>query len=203
MVSEVLELQAVERLELGKGAARLLRRRGLVPAVVYGGSGMKVPVIHISLSYRDVWQNLRCLSRQATVVAIKLGDKEEKIYTIPKACQFDPLSDYPIHIDFMRVNRGAAITLHVPIQVVGIDVSHGLKIGGSLNYVNREVEISCPSDAVPEGLVVDVSGLSIGDTVCVADLVLPDCSVCHQDPSTVVLSVVGLSKEEKGAEGTS
>jgi large subunit ribosomal protein L25 len=156
---QTVRIEAVARERAGKGAARATRRGGLVPGVVYGA---KQEATLVALDPRDVVKELTKGGWQSHLyeVAVKDGPTER---TIMRDVQFDPVSDRPIHVDFQRVAPGARIRIRVPVVFLHEDVCPGLKAGGVLNVVRREVEVLAEPDKVPEKLEIDLAEAKIGD----------------------------------------
>lgn len=168
-MSEIYELKAEMRERVGKGAARAERRQGKIPAVIYGG---KKPPLSISLAYKDVFLKLHGGGFLTTLAMIDVGG--EKIRVIPKDYQLDPVRDFPMHVDFLRVAKDAKLTMEIPMQFINEDDSPGLTRGGVLNVVRYSVEVEVPANAIPNTLVADLAGLDIGDSVHISDVDLPD-----------------------------
>lgn len=162
---------AAERREkAGKGPARAVRRAGKVPAIVYGGGEDHVQVaVGLKELRHQLTTNPRFFS---SVVELDLGDL--KIRALPREAQLHPVTDNPIHIDFLRAARGAQVTVGVPVRFVNEAQSPGLKAGGVLNIVRREVELVCPADAIPAELVVDLAGLEVNESVHINSITLPE-----------------------------
>jgi large subunit ribosomal protein L25 len=165
--TSVLKAEARDR--VGKGAARAVRRQDKVPAVIYGD---KKPPIPISLNQREMTQRLHAGGFLTHLVEIEVGS--EKIRAIPKDYQLDPVRDFLIHVDFLRVGEGAMLTLDVPVHFINHADSPGLKRGGVLNVVRHAIELVVPADAIPESLTVDLAGLDIGDSVHISAVALPE-----------------------------
>ncbi len=158
---QTVRIEAVARERAGKGAARATRRGGLVPAVVYGA---KQEATLIALDPRDVIKELTKGGWQSHLfeVAVKDGPTER---TIMRDVQFDPVTDRPIHVDFQRVAPGARIRVRVPVVFLHEDTSPGIKAGGVLNVVRREVEVLAEPDKVPEKFEIDLAEAKIGDSL--------------------------------------
>jgi large subunit ribosomal protein L25 len=168
-MAQTYELKAEVRDRVGKGAARAVRRQDKIPAIIYGD---KKPPIPISLSQREVTQRLHAGGFLTHIAMLDVNG--EKIRVIPKDYQLDPVRDFLIHVDFLRVGEGARLTLDVPVRFVNQGISPGLKRGGVLNIVRHAVEMSVPADAIPEGIEVDLAGLDIGDSVHISHVKLPE-----------------------------
>ncbi|MBT9289296.1 50S ribosomal protein L25/general stress protein Ctc [Prosthecodimorpha staleyi] len=169
MSRQSYELQASVRDRVGKGAARLLRRTGNIPAVIYGD---KKPPIAIAIDYREADKRLRAGGFMTTVATIAVGG--EKILVIPKDYHLDPVKDSLTHIDFLRIGAGSKVTVWVPVHIVGQDKSPGIKRGGAINVVRHEIEFECQADQIPEHVVADVSALEINDSLHISGVKLPE-----------------------------
>lgn len=163
------ELTATVREKVGKGAARATRRDGLVPAVVYGG---KQPSLAIALPFRDINHRIYGGGFYTTLATIDVGG--EKVRVIPRDYQLDPVSDRPVHVDFLRVVEGSRLTIDVPVHFINEEASPGIKRGGVLNVVRHTVNLDCPADAIPEQIVCDLTGLDINDSVHISSVALPE-----------------------------
>ena len=167
-MSETYELKAEAREQVGKGSARAVRRDGKVPAVIYGD---KQPPLAIALSYKDVYYKIHGGGFLTTVATIDVGGK--KIQVLPKDFQLDPVSDSPMHVDFLRVGKNTEVNVQVPVHFINEEKSPGIKRGGTLNIVRHEVEFHCPANAIPEFITVDLEGTDIGDSLHISAVKLP------------------------------
>jgi large subunit ribosomal protein L25 len=168
-MAQTATLNASVRERAGKGAARAVRREGRVPAVIYGDK--KDPQT-ISMDYRELMKQVQTGRFLSTLVDIDVDGT--KVRTIPRDVQFDPVRDFVVHVDFLRLGKGARIAVEVAIEFLGEEDSPGLKRGGVLNVVRHTVEIMCPADAIPESFDMDISELDIGDGLHSTDLTLPE-----------------------------
>jgi large subunit ribosomal protein L25 len=168
-MAQTVTLNASVRERAGKGAARAVRREGRVPAVIYGDK--KDPQT-ISMDARELMKQVQTGRFLSTLVDIEVDGT--KVRTIPRDVQFDPVRDFVVHVDFLRLGKGARIAVEVAINFVGEEDSAGLKRGGVLNVVRHSVEIMCPADSIPESFDLDVSALDIGDGLHATDLTLPE-----------------------------
>ena len=169
MAETTITFAAERRERAGKGPARALRRAGKVPAIVYGGGEEHLQVaVGLKELKRQLTTNPRFLS---TVVELDLGDT--RIRALAREAQLHPVTDDPIHVDFLRAAAGATITVGVPVRFVNEARSPGLKGGGVLNIVRREVDLICPADAIPAEIVADLSGLEVGDSLHFHVVTLP------------------------------
>jgi large subunit ribosomal protein L25 len=168
-MSDVQNLSAELRSRAGKGAARQTRRDGRVPGVIYGN---KLPATLISVEPRALMKQLRKKAFHATLFDIELGSQKERV--LPRDVQFDPVSDAPIHVDFMRVGEHTRVHVEIPVVFANEARSPGLKRGGVLNVVRHEIELICTVDHIPQKIEVDLEGLDIGDSVHISMIKLPD-----------------------------
>ena len=161
-------LKAWPRERTGKGGARAVRRAGKIPAIVYGGGAEP---LKISLDAKEVQRLLHQPRFFVTVFDIEIDGRIEHV--LPREVQLHPVTDRPLHLDFVRASAGARVTVLVPVRFVNEAACPGLKRGGVLNIVRREVELVCPADAIPAEIVADLSGFDIGDSVHIRHVTLP------------------------------
>lgn len=167
-MSDQLTLSAETRNGAGKGASRELRRQNRVPAVIYGNK-QEPELIHVE--EKALIKLLMTGHFSNSVVEIELGGKKQ--ITIPKDVAFHPVSDRPLHVDFLRIVKGAKVDVQVPVVFVNEDASPGLKRGGVLNIVRHELELICDNDKIPDDIQIDVSGFDIGDSIHFSNVKLP------------------------------
>lgn len=167
-MSETHVLKAELRANLGKGASRAARRAGRVPAVIYGD---KKDAISISVAHNELMKIINRGHFFSHSLDIDLGDKTERV--LPRDIQLHPVTDWPIHVDFLRLASDAKVDIAVPVTFINQEASPGLKRGAVLNIVRHEVELTCPADAILEEIVVDLSGLDIGASVHISAVKLP------------------------------
>jgi large subunit ribosomal protein L25 len=166
---EMQELGAEPRQGRGKGHAFQTRSKGQVPGIVYGGNEAPEP---ISVEYRELERLASKATFLTTPFMLKLADRTTRV--IPKAVQTDPVSDRPVHVDFLRLPEGARVKLAIPVRFKGQENSPGIKRGGVLNIVRHEVELLCPAESIPEFIEGDLSGLEIHGSLHIADFKLPE-----------------------------
>jgi len=194
-MAELIELKANARENTGKLANRALRAQKMVPGIVYGGQQGPVKV---ALEFKLVRQQLEAGHFLQTVYLLDVDGKKERV--IPRDVQLDPVRDFPIHVDFMRVSRLSRIDVEVPVHFVNEDASPGLKRGGVLNIVRHQVELSCPADAIPENIIVDLAGLDIGDSVHISAVKLPEgITPAIADRDFTVATIAGAASAEPEA----
>ena len=188
------------RTDVGTGAARLARREGSVPGVLYGGPLGPVAISVRKNEFRKALFSGKLLGH---LVTLKHGGESQPV--IAKAIQFHPVSDEPVHFDLYRVGEHQLIKIAVPVHFQHHDASPGLKRGGALNIALHEVQLEVPADAIPEEVVVDLTGLDIGDSIRAADLKLPKgAKVAPHDRDATIASIAtssAMQSEEAAAEG--
>ena len=162
-------IQATIRNTKTKGQVNSLRRKGQVPGVIYGGEEKNQK---ISLSKKEVKILIEKENFLSNVVSLNLDGKEQNV--LPRDITFDTVSDEPIHLDFLRIVTGAKIVLEIPVKFINNEKSPGLKRGGVLNIVRRKVELRCPTENIPNELVVDLDGLDIGASIKISSVNLPE-----------------------------
>jgi large subunit ribosomal protein L25 len=170
-MSDLLTLSAEPRERAGKGASRALRREGRVPAVIYGDN--KEP-ISIHVEAKALYKLLMTGHFFNSIVELTVNG--EVVRTLPKDVAFDPVSDRPIHADFLRLNKNSTVDVEVPVHFINEDASPGLKRGGVLNIVRHKLELICEADKIPEEIAIDVTGYEIGDSIHISALTLPEGS---------------------------
>jgi large subunit ribosomal protein L25 len=174
----------------GTGGARVARRSGLVPGVLYGGDQDPVAIAVKSNEFRKALYTGKLLGH---LVTLKYGAETQPV--IAKAIDMHPVTDEPMHFDLYRVDAHQQIKIAVPLHFQNHEESPGLKRGGTLNVVFHEVQLSCPADQIPEEVVFDLTGLDIGDAIRVSDLKLPANVEAAVDGDTVVATVAGASAQ--------
>lgn len=168
-MSDVTVLPAKARPGTGTGAARAARREGNIPAVVYGG---KEGPQHIAVNGRELTLSYLKGRFLSTIFVLDIDGKKQRV--IPRELQLHPVSDAPVHADFMRLVEGARIKLLIPVHFKNQDESPGIKKGGVLNIVRHEVEFYCPADKIPQFIEADLKGFDIGDSLHISAIKLPD-----------------------------
>lgn len=201
-MSETLTLPAEARERAGKGASRALRREGRTPAVIYGGKE-EPTLIHVE--QKELVRLLMTGHFMNSIVNIEIGGKT--IRTLPKDVAFHPVTDRPTHVDFLRLTGDAKVEVAVPVVFINEDKSPGLKKGGVLNIVRHELELVCPSDAIPDEILIDVTGRDVGDAIHISDVTLPEgvtSAITDRDFTIATLvAPSGLKSSEAEAEAAS
>ena len=168
-MTETHQLSIQLRQRVGKGAARSVRREGRVPGVIYGGK--QEPVL-ISIDPLELKRELHKIGFFATLFDLKLDGAAHRV--LPRDVQFDPVTDKPLHVDFLRVTAESRVVVQVPVEFINEAKSPGLKRGGVLNVVRHEIELRCSVDAIPKSITVDLDGLDIGDSIHISHVKLPE-----------------------------
>lgn len=163
-----IEINAEIRNVAGKGAARSIRKNSNIPAVIYGEK--KSPVA-IELNGRDFEMLLKTPALRTKLFNIKTKDGVEDAMLMD--VQYHPVSDKIIHADFKRINVKEPVNVVVPVEVINIETSRGIKVGGVLNFAVRKVALRGLVHDIPEKIIIDLTDLGIGETVHGSDLVLP------------------------------
>jgi large subunit ribosomal protein L25 len=199
MAEIVLNVEVRE--DIGTGGARAARRAGKVPGVLYGGPRGPVPIAVASNEFRKALYSGKLLGHMVT---LKHGGESQSV--IAKDVQFHPVNDEPVHFDLYRVDEHQLIRISVPVHFKNQDASPGLKRGGALNIALHEVQLMAPADSIPEELVVDLTGLDVGDSVRALDLKLPaGVQIAPHDRDATVASIAtssAMTAEEASAEET-
>ena len=193
MADIVLNVQVRER--TGTGGSRATRNAGMVPGVLYGAGKAPVPIAVKKGDFRKALHTGKLLGH---LVTLQYGEELQPV--IAKDVQFDPVNDEPVHFDLFRVDAHAAVRIAVPVHFQNHEASPGLKRGGALNVDLHEVEIMAPADAIPEEIVVDLTGLDIGAAIRASDLVLPDRVQGHAHHRDATVASIGMSSAMSSTE---
>lgn len=167
-MAQMVELKAAARNASGKAAAKMIRKTGKLPAIVYGG---EEGAEKVEVERKQIAEQVQAGHFLSTIYMLDIGGK--KIRVIPRDVQLDVVRDFPLHVDFMRVTATSRIDVDVPVHFLNEQASPGLKRGGVLNVVRHEIELNCPAGAIPEAIEVDLTGLEIGDSVHISTVKLP------------------------------
>ena len=163
------KLEANTRTTKSKGDVRSLRLNGNVPAIIYGGSEKNEKV---SISKKILKSLLNKEGFLSSVITLNVDGKNQNV--LPREIDYNVVSDEPTHVDFLRVVPGVKIRIEVPVQFINHEKSPGLKRGGVLNIVRRKVELKCPSEKIPETIVIDLDGIDIGESFKISSVKLED-----------------------------
>jgi large subunit ribosomal protein L25 len=196
-MATVKELKATARPSVGKGAARAERRAGRVPGVIYGNNQPPQP---ISVDDRELRQRILAGRFLTTVYDIDLEGKKHRV--IPRDFHLDPVRDFPVHVDFLRLGEGATIRVSVPLHVVKSEASPGVKRGGTVNIVTHTIELECSVDNIPQFIEADVGALEISHSLHLSDVNLPAGvkSLAREDVTLVtIVPPSGYAEEQRAA----
>lgn len=199
-MSDTLTLSAETRDRAGKGASRVLRREGRVPAVVYGG---KQEPIAIHVEEKELRRQLGTGHFFNSILMVEVGG--ETIRTLPKDVAFHPVTDRPLHADFLRLAKDATVEVAVPVVFINEEASPGLKRGGVLNIVRHELDLVCEADKIPDEVHVDVTGLDVGDSIHISHVKLPagsQSAITDRDFTIATIIAPSGMKSEEGDNST-
>ena len=166
---DITVLTANTREKVGKGSAREARRQGNIPAVIYGDKKSPIPIV---VEKKILERQLRSGGFFNTLFDIDINGELSRV--LPRDVQLHPVTDVPEHVDFLRVSAATKISVEVPVEFIGDDVSPGIKSGGVLNVVRYTVEVSCTPDLIPNTLLLDLSSAEIGDSLHISAVSLPE-----------------------------
>jgi large subunit ribosomal protein L25 len=195
VMSETKKLEAQVRSNAGKGAARAVRREGLVPAVIYGSK--KEPV-SISLDSKILSKIIFAGHFKTTLFDINVNGQSEHV--LPRDVQFDPVKGSVRHVDFLRVGESSIIRVDVPVHFLNDAICPGLKAGGVMNIVEHTIQLFVPANAIPESVDVDLTTLKIGDTVHLSQVNLPAGAKLVQDGEGTVMTIVASKASTSDAK---
>ena len=198
-------LKATKRTTNSTGQINKLRSDGFIPAVLYGGGKSN---LNISLKTLHLQDLIRTETFTSKVFDLDIDGRPEKV--LPRDIAYDPVSDEPIHIDFIRIAKGLILTLEIPVRFINSEKSPGLKKGGVLNIVRRKVELKCPTENIPHEIVVNLDNIEINTSLKISSVKLPENVVpTITDRDFVIATVVAPTilvepekVEETTAEGT-
>ena len=197
-MSVSFDVVAESRSDTGKGASRRLRRRGLVPAIVYGGH--KEPEM-IALTHSQLIRHLEHEAFYSHVLNLKVG--EETASVVLKDLQRHPAKPFVLHADFMRVSQDEKLRMMVPLHFLNEEKSKGIKAGGNVSHNFTEVEITCLPKDLPEFIGVDVTEMDVGDIIHLSEIAMPEgVALAHApDPDEPVVIMHGPHAGAEAAEG--
>ena len=188
-MSEKIIIPAELKESAGKGHSRRTRAAGRIPAVLYGGS--TEPAM-LSLDPRDIMRRLRRGKFYATLISLEIDGKLQQV--LPRAVQFHKVSDAPVHVDFMRVEKETKLTVKIPVVFTNEEASPGLKRGAVLNIVRGSIEVKCTAANMPQSFTVDLTGKDVNDSVKVSAIDLGEGVVTTiKDRDFVIATVVAPS----------
>ena len=199
-MAETNVISAKARPTGGKGAARSVRREGKVPGVIYGGDVKEAQTI--ALDHNELYKIITKGRFLSTVFEIDVDGQKSK--AIPRDVQLDPVKDLPLHIDFQRIGADNRLKIGIPMRFTNEALSPGLKRGGVLNIVRREIEVWTPADKIPEFFEANLDGLDIGRSIHISAVKLPDGvrTVIQGRDFTIATIAGAVKQEEEAAPGT-
>ena len=193
---ELLKIKAKLRKSAGNGPARVLRRNGEVPAVIYGPGKDTVLLSVSTKELEDILKNADV--RQAILnIEIQNGSLHDRTAMI-KELQTHPVSRKVLHVDFYEISMDRKIKVKIPVVTKGI--AKGIDFGGMLQVIKREIEVLCLPVGIPESIEIDITDLNIGDSIHVKDLVLPQGIEIPADVNYTIVTVLSTKSEEKVEE---
>ncbi|WP_156678340.1 50S ribosomal protein L25/general stress protein Ctc [Sphingomonas profundi] len=184
-MSDVLNLSAETRERAGKGASRAMRREGRVPAVVYGN---KQEALSIHIEEKALMKMLHTGHFMNSVVMIDAGG--QSLRTLPKDVQFHPVSDRPLHVDFLRIGEHSKVHVNVPVHFTDEEASPGIKRGAVLNVVVHDLELVCDAAEIPEQILISLAGLDVGATIHISDVKLPAGAEAASHASDLTIATI-------------
>ena len=162
-------LKAIKRTSASTGQVNKLRSDGFIPAVLYGGKKSNLNISLKKLHFQDL---IRTGTFMSKVFDLDIDGNPEKV--LPRDIAYDPVSDEPIHIDFIRITKGSILNLEIPVKFINFEKSPGLKKGGVLNIVRRKVELKCPIENIPDEIIVDLDNTEINTSLKISSVKLPE-----------------------------
>ena len=196
MSHDTYELKAEARERVGKGSARDVRRNGKVPAVIYGD---KQPPLAIALPYKDVYYKIHGGGFLTTLATIDVDG--QKIQVLPKDYQLDPVRDFPVHVDFLRIGKDTEVNVDVPVHFINEDKSPGIKRGGVLNIVAHEIELIVDAAEIPEDISISLKGLDVGESIHISEVSLPKGAKPADSAHDFTVATIVAPSALKSSEG--
>ena len=204
-MADIQTIAAASRERAGKGTARAARRAGQIPAVIYGNN--EEPLL-ITVDSIRLEQELGKSGFFIRLLDIEIDGKAHRV--LPRDTQYHPVTDRPLHVDFLRYSADRKLAVEIPVHFMNEDDSPGLKSGGVLNVVRHAIEVLCVADAIPDAFEIDLTGLEVGDSIHASTLTLSDgveLSITDRDftiatiAAPTVMAVEEESEDEEGVDG--
>lgn len=199
-MSDQLKLSAETRDRAGKGASRAHRREGRVPAVIYGNNEEPTS---IHLEEKALVKLLHTGFFMNSVVMVDVGGKA--IRTLPKDVQFHPVTDRPLHVDFLRISANAQVNVQIPVVFVDEEAAPGIKRGGVLNIVRHELELTCDAANIPDQIEISLAGLDVGASIHISNVTLPkgiESVITDRDFTIATIVAPSALKSSEGDEAS-
>jgi large subunit ribosomal protein L25 len=196
-MTKIIPLGAEGRERAGKGTARQTRRDGRIPAVIYGGKQAPVTISLEKFEFTRVLHQPGFFTHLFDVTVDGVAHR-----VLPRDVQFHPVTDFPLHVDFLRVTSDTRIVVHVPVEFVNQEKSPGLKRGGVLNVVHHSLDLECPADNIPEHITVSCEGFEVGASIHISAITLPEgiVSVSHEQDLTIATIIAPSGLKSEGGE---
>jgi large subunit ribosomal protein L25 len=191
-MSKIVQLKAATRGRAGKGASRAVRREGLVPGVVYGDK--KEPQL-VSLKNLDLLPLVQTGRFLSTLVDLDVDG--QTVRAIPRDVQFEPVRDFLVHVDFLRLGKDARIAVDIPVHFKNQETCPGLKAGGALNIVAHTLALYCSADFIPDEVIVDLAGLQINQSIHLSQITLPAGVTSVSRDDVTLCAISAQAKEEE------
>ena len=202
-MTEIISLAVEERERAGKGAARATRRAGRIPAVIYGN---KQDAVLISLDPLDLARQIRGSGFFSNIYEIEAAGAKHRV--LARDLQLHPVTDRPIHVDFMRFSKKTRLVMDILVNFTNEEECPGIRQGGVLNIVRHSIEMRCNPESIPESIEVDLTGLEVGDSVHISALTLPndvELTITDRDFTVATIAaptiVEDVEEDEDGIEG--
>ena len=195
-MSDQLTLSAEARETAGKGASRALRREGRVPCVIYG-AGEAPTGVHVE--EKALMKALHTGHFMNSVVMVEVGGAP--VRTLPKDVAFHPVSDRPLHVDFLRISEHSKVTVNVPVHFINEEASPGIKRGAVLNVVRHELELVCDASEIPDEITIDLTGTDVGDSIHISAVTLPkgvESAITDRDFTIATIVAPSALKSSEG-----
>ncbi len=196
-MTKIIPLGAEGRERAGKGTARQTRRDGRIPAVIYGGKQAPVTISLEKFEFTRVLHQPGFFTHLFDVTVDGVAHR-----VLPRDVQFHPVTDFPLHVDFLRVTSDTRIVVHVPVEFVNQDKSPGLKRGAVLNVVHHSLDLECPADNIPEHITVSCEGFDVGASIHISSITLPEgvVSVSHEQDLTIATIIAPSGLKSDGGD---
>ena len=195
-MSDTLNLSAETRERAGKGASRAVRREGRVPAVIYGN---KQEPLSIHVEEKALTKALSTGHFMNTVVLIEANGQQ--IRTLPKDVQFHPVTDRPLHVDFLRIGEHTTVHVNVPVVFTDEADAPGIKRGGVLNIVQHDIELIVDAALIPDEIKVSLKGLEVGESIHISNITLPrgaKAAITDRDFTIATIVAPSALKSQEG-----
>lgn len=180
-------LVATKRDRAGKGSSRALRKNNQIPAIIYGNN--EEPIA-IAVSYKDIYYKIYGGGFLTNIANIEVDGKT--IQALPKSYQLDPVRDFPIHVDFLRVNKDSMVNIKLPVHFLNENNCPGIKRGGVLNIVHHELECSVPVSHIPKSIDIDLKGYQVGTSIHLSDITLPNKTVAITNEKDLTIATISV-----------